>query len=174
MAALRNFHLSFVLVSLVLTSGNAFGPRMESMNHRAATRDLHGDLLVVLLQTSKSSQGDQCDIPNEEGKSSVEFRVYDIPPAASESLDAFSLACQFGFDGTYTFLREHADALALETFEKSLEFDDFCGEDCDECEIPQEWMVRPGPVATHDVMAFLGITRAKPLTVPSLSVQVWE
>jgi hypothetical protein len=60
--------------------------------------------------------------------------------------------------------QEKADALAFETFEEieSLELDiwDNCGEDCKECEIPNDWFV---PSETAGVMEYLGVTRVKPL-----------
>ena len=68
------------------------------------------------------------------------------------------------FDGTFSFFQEKADALAFETFEgsDSLELHELedCGDDCIECEIPKNWCISDESI---DVMAYLGITRAKPL-----------
>jgi hypothetical protein len=55
-------------------------------------------------------------------------------------------------------------------------FDDMeapCGEDCDECLIPEEYKIFANEEAAVDVMAFLGIRRAEPLQVTRLA-QDWE
>lgn len=44
-----------------------------------------------------------------------------------------------------------------------------CGEDCEECPIPEEFRL---PTGTIDVMAFLGIQRAEPIKVERL--REWE
>jgi hypothetical protein len=154
-------------LSLLLRLGNGFGPRLEPLHNRAGAYISHGGFLVVLQASNSSSEDD-------ERGTSRELGLYDFPPAAFESVEDFALTYQEGFDGTFTFLQEHADILALETFEDSLDFDDFCGEDCNECEIPEDWNILSGPVAAVDVMAFLGISRAKPLTLPLLSIRAWE
>jgi hypothetical protein len=38
-----------------------------------------------------------------------------------------------------------------------------CGEDCEDCEIPNDFKILPGAVNPVDVMDFLGIRRAEPL-----------
>lgn len=175
MATFRNFYLAVrvLLLSRILGPSNAFGAKLEQLHHRSAAHQVRGDLLVV-TKASKSPSEEQRDNPKGDVKSSVEFLLYDFPPAAFESLDQFSLSYREDFDGTFTFLREQADALALEAFDESLELDDVCGDDCDECEIPEDWKLLSGPIAADQVMDFLGIARAKPLIVPSFSIHVWE
>jgi hypothetical protein len=54
-------------------------------------------------------------------------------------------------------------------------FDDLeapCGEDCDECLIPEEYKIVANEEAV-DVMAFLGIRRAEPLQVTRLALD-WD
>lgn len=162
MSNVRYFHI-IVQLALFLRMGNGFGPSLEPLHYRAGSHLLHGDLSIVLKASNSSSE----DV-------SMQFGLYDFPPAAYESLEDFGLTYQQSFDGTFTFLQEQADILALEAFEDYLDVDDFCGEDCDDCEIPEDWKILSGPVATVDVMAFLGISRAKPLTVPTLSIHAWE
>jgi hypothetical protein len=174
----RGVHLIAVQLFLLVGLGNGFGPRLEPLHNRAAGSQQqqhlsHTDLLVVLKASNSSSED-----ADPSGFSSMEFGLYDFPPAACDSLDDFALLTyQQGFDGTFTFLQEQADIMALEAFEDNWVdvVDDFCsGEDCDECEIPEDWKTNSGPIATVDVMEFLGISRAKPLTLPSVLIHAWE
>ena len=169
MTTFRHFAVRLLLVSRLLGSGNPFGPRLETLHNPSATNQVRGDFVT---KASKSSSEDQHNNSEADVNSSFELRLFTFPPAAFARLDQVPLSCRAceAFDS----LQEQAAVLASETFEESLIVDDFCGEDCDECEIPEDWKVLSGPVAANDVMAFLGITRAKPLSIATLSIRTWE
>jgi hypothetical protein len=62
---------------------------------------------------------------------------------------------------TFAFVRERADELASEAFAEGFgaDFTEPCGEDCEECLIPEHWKT----TSDVDVLDFLGIRRAEPL-----------
>ena len=119
----------------------AFGPRLEPLSNGHSYTPRH----TVRLHASDSEEDER------KGSCQSDF---DFAAAEFETIDNFpSLFC---FDGIFPLLQKEADALALEAFDLS----DECGDDCIECEIPQDWGV---PQKTINVMEYLGVTRAKPL-----------
>ena len=65
-----------------------------------------------------------------------------------------------------SFLTDRADELAIEAF-TSYELEaDTCGEDCEDCAIPDDWKYSVELQDQVDVMQFLGIRRAEPLRKP--------
>jgi hypothetical protein len=70
------------------------------------------------------------------------------------------------------FVREKADNLAIDFFSETFDVypEEPCGDDCEECEIPEAWKTQSGPAEQIDVMQFLGIRRAEPL----LKAADWE
>lgn len=135
---------SIVLLCTVCTvsSALAFGPSFEPLfNAQSCTpgyfKQLH----------ASNSEDDEI-----KGSCPSDF---DFVAADFDSIDKFS-SLLGGFDGTFPLLQKQADTMALETFDS---WDD-CGEDCRECEIPQDWCV---PEKTINVMEYLGVTRVKPL-----------
>ena len=120
----------------------AFGPRLEPLSNGHS--HTHGH--TMRLHASDSEEDER------KGSCQSDF---DFAAAELESIDTFP-SLFGGFDGIFPLLQKEADALALDAFDLS----DECGDDCIECEIPQDWGV---PHKTINVMEYLGVTRAKPL-----------
>lgn len=155
-----------VAASLVLSSISAFGPCLEPLSHSHSYN--HGRFSHLY-----ASEGEENNHHNSDESLPSYSCEFDLVTAAPlDGLDELStLFNHGGFDGTFPFLQEQAEAMALGTYEENglLEFDiweneslDLCGDECKECEIPKDWFA-VSPAEEIDVMKFLGVTRVKPL-----------
>ncbi len=131
-----------LLAAWTVSFALAFGPRLEPLSNGYSYTSGH----TLRLHASDSEEdGVKGSCPSD----------FDFVAAEFESIDNLS-SLFWGFDGIFPLLQKEADALALETFD----LPDDCGDDCTECEIPQDWGM---PEKTINVMEYLGVTRAKPL-----------
>mmetsp|Transcript_1512 Transcript_1512/g.3936 ORF Transcript_1512/g.3936 Transcript_1512/m.3936 type:complete len:161 (+) Transcript_1512:143-625(+) len=152
--------LRVLLTISMVSSIRAFGPRLERLSHSYSFG--HGS--VSKLYAYEAEQNHYDDFESLQPHN-CEF---DLVSAPFDILDEFSqlFSCE-GFDGTFPFLQEQADAMALGS--DSSEFDlwenepqEMCGDNCKECEIPKDWFAIT-EMEEIDVMEFLGVTRVKPL-----------
>lgn len=167
MAAFGN-PFQVLVACLMLSSIRAFGPRLEPLSHAQSYNHGYASHLYA------SSEAEQNHHDSSESSSLQQSYAceFDLVSAPFDGLDDFSsLFNNAGFDGTFPFLQEQADAMALGTNEdnNSLEFDiweneslELCGDECKECEIPNDWFAT-SPGDEIDVMKFLGVARVQPL-----------
>jgi len=147
-----------LFISCAVSSVLGFEPQLEPFSHGKCCASQ-----TSRLYSSKPESNHRDDIDR---SSRLQTSDSDFAPGSLfGALDDLSLLFdQDAFDGIFPILQEQTDALATETFEEieSLEFNglDYCGDDCKECEIPNDWCV---PGETIDVMEYLGVTRVKPL-----------
>lgn len=178
--------LLLLLALCLLPAVQAFGARLEPLPVRAG---IGGGInssgcdtrTSSVLRASRKNHEDNDDSAQQSSPPKTKVNIlglFDFPPAVFENLDHFELALEGGEflapppsifdDGTLAFLREEADAVALETFAD-------CGEECEECDIPADWkLVSAEPVDEADAMNFLGIKRAKPIWVPNVVTSAHE
>eukprot|EP00536_Pseudo-nitzschia_multiseries_P009898 jgi/Psemu1/306899/fgenesh1_kg.288_\ len=161
MTASRNL-LRVLVTSSIVSSIRAFGPRLEPLSHSYSFD--HGSVSQLYASEAEQSHHD-----SRESLESYDCE-FDLVSAPFDDLDDFvSLFDYENFDGTFPFLQEQADAMALGISNDSSEFDiwenespEMCGDNCKECEIPKDWFTMT-PMKEIDVMEFLGVTRVKPL-----------
>jgi hypothetical protein len=160
--------VSVLLITSLLSSVSSFGARLEPISSRRCSskrgynnyhhhNNYHDGPLVLVLQSHHKN-----DLNEDIVSFDQMIDLLDFPPAAFENLNDFSLAYTNGFsDGTFSHLQEQADILAFEAFEDNIieKYWDDCGDDCEECMIPEEWKIQQ----TVNVMEILGITRVNPL-----------
>eukprot|EP00535_Pseudo-nitzschia_heimii_P006373 CAMPEP_0197189304 /NCGR_PEP_ID=MMETSP1423-20130617/19526_1 /TAXON_ID=476441 /ORGANISM="Pseudo-nitzschia heimii, Strain UNC1101" /LENGTH=136 /DNA_ID=CAMNT_0042641369 /DNA_START=114 /DNA_END=521 /DNA_ORIENTATION=- len=131
-------HSTVILTLCTVSSVVGFGPQLEPLSHsnccaqRAQTPRLHAS-------KSKANNGD-----DENESSMTQTSDFHPFPTHFDGLEAFSFVFDHVvFDGTFPVLQEQARALALETFEETQvsgpDDSDDCGDDCKECEIPNDW-----------------------------------
>jgi hypothetical protein len=160
-----------LIISSLLPSVSSFGARLEPISSRRCSSkrgyynnylgNHHDGSLLLVLQARHQKDSTSKDLVSFDQM----MDLLDFPPAAFENLNDFSLAYTNGFsDGTFSHLQEQADILAFEAFEDNMlqNYWDDCGDDCEECMIPEEWKIQQ---QTVNVMEILGISRVKPLRV---------
>mmetsp|Transcript_18410 Transcript_18410/g.29673 ORF Transcript_18410/g.29673 Transcript_18410/m.29673 type:complete len:176 (+) Transcript_18410:135-662(+) len=170
MSSLRVVISLVVLMIAMVPTASAFGARLEPHHSFTARGSPRGSLLRLMESESDNSRHHDHHVIERDVLSFEQvLGLLDFPPASFENLNDFSLAHTSGLaDGTFSHLQEQADLLASEAFDWNLaETGDDCGEDCEECLIPEDWKMAPAMMESFDVMEFLGITRAKPLTKPT-------
>jgi hypothetical protein len=143
--------LCLVVALLLCSSARAFGPRFEPVNGRLSRK-------TPLRARDNNYRDDGEDsLVIEAYRSKLQNR-YD--PYHGGHLDEMA------------FVREKADNLATDFFAETFDVypEEPCGDDCEECAIPEDWKTLSGSADQIDVMQFLGIRRAEPL----LKAADWE
>lgn len=165
--------LALISMAIGIPMAQGFGARLELplSFHQGGCSNRGGSSLWG-VENEDRRETRVADTPDEAVSFSQLLDAIDFPPSANENLNAFSLAHKGNRnkrDDMFSHLQDRADILALESFEVSLsrpETLDDCGEDCQECLIPEEWKDFPMTVKPTDVMDFLGISRVQPLKAP--------
>ena len=146
----KSLSLRQVLLFTTLTFVWAWGPRLDTLKRgydrgsilRASGQDYDPDEFILIQQYRSKLQ--------KTFVSSYEDTGF-----------LGDLLRQDGFENTESLI----DSLLQPPQNDQDEELDVCGEDCEDCEIPDDFKVLPGSKQRIDVMEFLGIRRAEPLRI---------
>jgi hypothetical protein len=175
MVACRCLMLSLLLL-LLIGLVSAFGPRLEPGGHIVTT-----DLRMSLRTGSDQDSDNESQVsPSHRFALHYESRFEEINGEIFQS--RLFISEPFVFDSSSFGIVNPFDDFALveaNAFSNSYdEYDDddvlSCrGDDCVDCSIPEEYRQIENPI---DVLAYLGLRRAKPLQAPTFdkSIGDWE
>jgi hypothetical protein len=136
---------------------SSFGFRMENNN---AQSQQGSSSSTVLHASSSSDEEAAAEAKRYYSRRLIDLeRTYTLHSSYDDEHDTFDLNNRAGED----VLSDEALFSGLAHYQQSIEAEEnSCGEDCQECMIPEEFKIQPDDQGI-DVMAFLGIKRAVPL-----------